>query len=227
MALLDSSDFSDNSGWTLVETTGTQTFNASHLSMNPCLKHVCAGQGYGQMGMYRTTGQTGASGHVIYIDYATDGATQETNFGLTDDASILRAGKGNVYTWAGFQTYNGTGVVGNKESIILSTIYNFKFVIAANGTFQPFMHTDDGTAQQDISSWTSLGATTVVATFDATASTIRFNIDNFKGSVNTHAWRRFNYTDDGIVNIPSVAGGGTGATKQIRQRRQRFYRREE
>ena len=217
MALLDSSDMSSADGWTQVQTDGTNTFNSSQGGRDSTLFHDKLNANWDTNGAYRTTGQTGATGHTIYWDAYFPDAT-DFLMELRSSAGIAFSGQSALwFTGTVFKVFGGGA---NTESATTATWYNCRGVINSDGTVTYSFHVDDGTDQQDIASWTTVDSSIVGSTFNYTTNTIYFATNAFS-SLDQYVVDTFNYTDDGVVSASSGTSGSS-ATKSTRMRRKRF-----
>lgn len=200
MAVLDSSDFSSSDDWTVVSTSGTVTFNQDDSGRT--YVRTTGGAGWNQNGIYRTAGTTAVAGQVIYIDFRSNALTADGVMMIADDAAGLNTNQGYgpyLYNGGPWALQDDGGIGDQNGTFNANTWTNVKIVLNVGGTLTAYYHEDDGTAQQDIVSWTALPE---AATFTWTGDTIYFETNENGQTVD---FSRFNYTDNGYITDPESA----------------------
>lgn len=208
MATIDSSDFTTSDGWTLVTTNGTILFNQGSPGPYVSVNHKkISGSDWGTCGIYRTLPQIGTSGQVIYWKSYVP-ADSDFMMGISDAVGISFAGKIAIYKTQTniFTVWDGSSGSGNV-GVSSGNWYDCKLAINGDGTVTG--------SRKLVSSgvWDSIGSSTVVNTFDATANNIYFFTNLYTDDGFSWPIADWIYTDDGTPTPPpSPAGeGGIGS----------------
>lgn len=208
MSILDSSDFSSSAGWT-GGTTSTETYN--QLDGSRIYVSKTAGGNNSTSGLFRTTGISGVSGHVIYVDrrhpqaFNADGVM----WGISDagDTNINIGALNYAHSLGINMRQDGAETQATSNPFSANIWYNDRWKINANGTISYYYHVDDGTLQDQISegNWTLLFTSTVAQSFNAIASNIFTKLGLYNQDIH---FSRFNYTDNGMMGSSSTPGQG-------------------
>ena len=216
MSTLDSHDGSDTDGYTLITSAGTVASNGSvivhdHIGANSWTTH----------GLYRTDGQTGAEGHVVYCQaMMTSETSKQSIIGLTHD----KEGIGYLNTGSIYFNSSGDGLdladagtpIVTGETWDAGSWYDFKMEINSSGYIDfSYRDTDDqGSLDPTSSSWTTLGSTGS-ASGDLRGTEVRIMTAVFTANNELHL-DEFYYTDDGLLTVAAAAAAtASGATAMM------------
>jgi len=178
MATIDSSDFSAETGWTVVRTAGSVTFN--QVSGDRTYVRCVGASSWNTTGFVRTTPIAGASGHVIYWDYRQPSDRINVFFGGLQDSLTIAyspmdfANVSGTPSFPRFYLWDGSTQGNFYFPVLGATWFNFKWEILSDGRCSLYVHQDDGTPQDQITSWTLIDTSTVVNSGDYTSKNIYF-----------------------------------------------------
>ena len=212
MATLFRHDFRNETGITITATNGIAgSIREGSLSIFSQDKPT---NDWDTNGMNIATGVTGADGHTFYWTMRVASGSPSCIIGLRNDDNITQAGSGfaavyyrngvdpnnSITCWNGSSGETG-GVV---NQIVAPLWHDIRGIIQSDGTIDYYWHLNDLTRFDNIDEgdWTAIGSTTVGATWDATATVVRFADNIFEGQADSA--RKFDvdsfiYTDDGEI----------------------------
>lgn len=208
--ILDRSPMTAATGWTKVESTGTDTFNVTQdgttgLDVNN------TSTAWNSLGVIRTSAITGAAGHVMYLDVLDSGNSRDFQCMMANSNTMSITHHYRLYFHTGHGIgFRGAGVLyqenNTNDHFPGANWISFRWVIDSGGNFACGY-----AAQGDYAgTWYDMGTGDKNDDFNAIGANLRLQINQFQGPtspVSAHQfYANYFYTDDGNLNPPAPSG---------------------